>query len=218
MLTDMGVLVVMSAFLPVLLSPPLAAAGGSATMILWAAIVFVSVELGYELGSRAMPLERQAFHWVMSAPISAASLLVARALSLWWIGMPCVAVVAAVGGLGLGLGVGSSAQVAVLGGLLLGISIPVGLAAGVYLGRPDWRHPRQMLTLGGRMVLLALLLALAGGFWITLEVKGWSQAPGTSLIPMDIATWGWVLVAGALATLLCSWAAWRRLRSLEWLH
>jgi hypothetical protein len=218
MLTDMGVLVVMTAFLPVLLAPSLRGVGGGEALFLWAAMIFVSVELGYELGSRALPLERQAIYWVLAAPISAAALLATRTFSLWLLGLPWIGLVALVGSLGLGLGPGVFLRGAALGGLLLVISLPVGLAAGVYLGRPDWRHPRQMLTLGGRMILLALLVTLAGGFWITLRLSSWSQRPEGALVAGDLVMWGSVLAGCAAVTAICSWLAWRRLRGLEWLY
>jgi hypothetical protein len=154
----------------------------------------------------------------MSAPVSAAMLLGARVLSLWLIGMPWIAVVVGVGCLGLGLGPVVFVRAAGLGWLLLAVSVPVGFAAGVYLGRSDWRHPRQMLTLGGRMILLALLFALAGGFWLMLQISGPAQDPGGTLIPGDPVSWGWAIAGGAVVAGLFSWVAWRRLRSLEWLH
>jgi hypothetical protein len=218
MITDMGVLVVMSAFLPVLLAPAVADMPNGGALLLWAAVVFVSVELGYELGSRALPLERTASHWVFAAPLSAARLLATRAAALWLIGVPCVAAVAGVGCVGLGLGPAIFARAAALGGLLLAISLPVGLAAGVYLGRSDWRHPRQMLTLGGRMILLALLLVLAGGFWHTLQVDAVAQGGIDRPLGDDPLTWFWVVCGGAVVAGVCAWVAWRRLRCLEWLH
>ncbi len=97
------------------------------------------------------------------------------------------------------------------GRALFTTTLAAGLAAGVYLGRADWRHPRQMLNLGGRLLLVAILMLLSVGLVLSLTAA--TQPGGLSVDARTAGGWG---AAAALAVIGVSvWAALRRLRRFE---
>lgn len=209
LLWDMGLLLVMASMLPLAAAPMLAE---RPQWVAIPALLFFAAELGYDLGSRAFPLERQALSWVLVAPLSPSRLLAARATVAWVAGVAIIAVagVAAWVGLRLAAPLATAAMLSAWG--LFSVTLPAGFAAGLYLGRADWRHPRQMLGLGGRLLLVGILILLSAGLAVSWSV---GSAPGALQLDLRSAL-GWTVPAGLMVIGLALWAALRRLRVLEW--
>lgn len=207
---DIALLLVMTSFLPLLVAPALA---DRPRWLVVPALLFFATELGYDLGSRAFPLERRALPCVLAAPVGPGALCVARIASWWVMGAGALVLAWAAVTVAFRLAPSHAVLLLLAAVFLLSGSLPAGLAVGIYMGKPDWRHPRQMLNLGGRLVLLALLLLLCGGLLLAFPrvLEGeWSlvRSPAT-LGALALAAVG--LVALSLAT------AARKLRRLEWL-
>jgi hypothetical protein len=177
---------------------------GRASRIPWTALAaIVGAELAFEVASRSLPLERRATHFVRTAPVATGRIGAAR------IGGGVVAGVAA----GLlcwtpsgGWGRVGDAVVwlpALAAGSLVLAAASLGWAASLAFGEPEWRHPRQMLRLPGRLLLLGVLVLAAFGPWI-----GWGTGPAGgpagSLSPglvrhcMSMCAAGFAVAAGAL--------------------
>jgi hypothetical protein len=211
LLWDIGLLVFMSSVLPLLAAPALAR---HVSWIVLPALLFFATELGFDLASRALPLERRALPWVLRAPISPGALCVARMAGTWMLGAPLVAGLAVLATLAVGGG-GGRAALALGGGLVVFTAlVPIGFAAGAFFGQPDWRHPRQMLNLGGRMVLAGLLVILCVGIAFAYAERGSRVDGGRLLLVWGIPAAAGILVLDGVAL----WAAALRLRRFQWLH
>ena len=209
---DMALLVFMSTVLPLLAAPALAR---HVSWIVLPALLFFATELGFDLASRALPLERRALPWVLRAPIAPIALCAARMASVWMLGAPLVAGLAVLATLAVGAD-GVAALVTAACGLgVFTALVPIGFAAGAFFGQPDWRHPRQMLNLGGRMLLAALLVVMSVAIAITYAERGGRLEDARALL----AAWS---VPAALAVLLLDgfaiWATATRLRRFQWLN
>jgi hypothetical protein len=211
LLWDMALLLIMSSVLPLAVVPML---GQHAEWIALPALFFFAAELGYDLGSRAFPLERQAWPWVFAAPLAPRAILAARGAAAWGFGMSLVGVAGAAAWIGLHLS-GRAAPAALgVAGALFSVTLPAGLAAGLYLGRADWRHPRQMLDLGGRLLLIVILLVLSFGLVVSL-----SAAEGGRALSVDArSALAWGAGTGLAVVVAALWLALRRLRRFEGLR
>ena len=132
-----------------------------------AMMIGLTVALGFELGTRTLPLERRALAWTRLAPVSPWRWLIGRcaAVALCALAIVLVATTAIAGALRLDV----RTAVGVLGATLpaLALALATGIATGAFHADPEWKHPRAMLTLGGRVIATALLLAQAIG-WLVL--------------------------------------------------
>lgn len=211
LLWDMGLLLIMSSVLPLAVVPML---GQRAGWVALPALFFFAAELGYDLGSRAFPLERQAWTWVFAAPLSPRAILAARGAAAWGFGMVLVGAAGAAAWIGLHLSGRAAPAALAVAWALFSITLPAGLAAGLYLGRADWRHPRQMLDLGGRLLLIAILLVLSFGLVVSL-----SAAEGGRALSVDArSALAWGAGTGLAVVVAALWLALRRLRRFEGLN
>jgi len=209
LLWDMALLVFMSSVLPILAAPVLA--GHLGRLVLFA-LVFFSAELGFDLASRALPLERRALPWILEAPVSSAAHVLARLASAWLLGWPIVVVVALIATGATGWGAGLAAFHVLLGSFVFTVLVPIGFAAGVFFGQPDWRHPRQMLNLGGRLVLAGILVALS----VTIAIFYAEGAAGPAA--GEASAWLAPIAGIALGLdVIVVWAAASRLRRFQWM-
>ena len=160
------------AFIPVLPMPPVVLAH---TML-----VALTVGLGHEVASRALPFERDAIQWLRIAPIHPTRWVALRvpgvlviALPLFLLGWVAVAVT-------LRLGPSDTANVLLQSGAALATSIAIGFWVGAAFGDPAWRHPRAMLTGTGRLVAVLLLVGQACT-WLALRpmLADWPRIPAT---------------------------------------
>ncbi len=162
-----------------------------------AMLLSLTVALGYEVGTRAIPFERRGLVWARLAPVPAWRWIVGRAVSTLAVALPVVAI-AATGVIGA-LGLTALEIVTTLAIVLpaLAIALAIGLWTGTAHANFEWTHPRAMLTLTGRTLATVLLLAQAVG-WFAWAMYGTHVATGLSatLLPLALAT---VLVPALLA-------------------
>jgi hypothetical protein len=206
LLQDIALIVFMSTVLPILAAPVLA---GHLSRLVLFALVFFSAELGFDLASRALPLERRALPWVLKAPITPAAHVLARLVSVWLLGWPIVAGVAVLATSASGLGARSVVFHLILGSLVFSGMIPIGFVTGVFFGRPEWRHPRQMLDLGGRLVLAGILVTLSVAIALTFAEGGAGRLEVLAILPL-------ILPLVLIMDVFFIWLATVRLRRFEW--
>lgn len=160
------------AFVPVLPMPP--------AVLAHTMLVALTVGLGHEVASRALPFERDAIQWLRLAPIAPARWVISRvpavlaiALPLYLTGWIAVTVT-------LRLGPGDAFSVLLQAGAALATSIALGFWVGAAFGDPAWRHPRAMLKGTGRLVAVILLVGQAA-VWLALRpmLAGWPGIPAT---------------------------------------
>lgn len=208
LLQDIALIVFMSTVLPILAAPVLA---GHLSRLVLFALVFFSAELGFDLASRALPLERRALPWILKAPVTPAAHLLARLVSVWLLGWPIVAAIAVLATWAAGLGGQRVVTHLVLGSLVFTGMVPIGLATGVFFGQPEWRHPRQMLDLGGRLVLAGILVTLSVVIALTMAEGGDGPLGTFALLPF-------LLPLVLSVDLFAIWISTVRLKRFEWLN
>ena len=131
------------------------------------------------------------------APVPAWRWVMGRAVSTLAVALPVVAI-AATGVIGA-LGLTALEIVTTLAIVLpaLAIALAIGLWTGAAHANFEWTHPRAMLTLTGRTLATALLLAQAVGWfaWAMFGARG-SAGSSATLLPLALAA---VLVPALLA-------------------
>jgi len=138
--------------------------------------------------------------------------VLARLSSAWLLGWPVVVFVALVASVASGSGATLTAFHVLLGSFVFTVLIPIGFAAGVFFGQPEWRHPRQMLNLGGRLVLAGILVALS----VTIAIFYAEGAAGPQA--GEASAWIPPMIGIALGVdLIVVWAAVSRLRRFQWM-
>ena len=177
------------AFIPVVPMPP--------EVLAHTMLVALTVGLGHEVASRALPFERDAIQWLRLAPIRPARWVMSRLPGVLVIALPLYLLGWAAVTFMLRLGPGEAARVLLQGGAALATSIAIGFWVGAAFGDPAWRHPRAMLKGVGRLVAVLLLVGQAA-LWLALHPI-LSEWPG---IPAALATL--VIAAGALMFRLAS--------------
>ncbi len=170
------------------------------TLIARSMLLALTVALGFEVGSRAIPFERQGIAWMRMAPVRAWRWVFGRYVGTLAISLPIVAVAGAAVIVGFRLDGGEAAAVLgfALPALLLGLAL--GLWAGAEFGNFKWNNPRAMLTVAGRLLSTLLLLAQAVG-WLTFgfAVESMPAAPYVMVAVTVIAvaaTAGFQVLAG----------------------
>jgi hypothetical protein len=174
-------------------------------------LVALAVGLGYEVGARVVPYEGPALAWCRLAPVSAWRWNLAKLLAGGLISAPLLVLAALVVRAALPLGWSAWGEALAAGGGALLLSLSLGLWTGWTFGDPRWTNPRAMLTLSGRLVASALLIAQAG---IWLGFLAWADfASGDRTWALH--AWG-PLALGALLALPLIGLAVRAARRLEW--
>ena len=148
-------------------------------------LVTLTLSLGNDIGTRALPLERRSLAWARLSPVGGARWVLRRALGVAGLGVVILLTGALVAGTALRL-----PPFVVLDAF--GFALPAaatalafGLMIGALLGDPEWRDPRAMLGPGGRTVS-ALVMLTQGAAWV-----GASHALGSGA-----AGPGWLLTLG----------------------
>ncbi len=162
-----------------------------------AMLLSLTVALGYEVGTRAIPFERHGLTWVRLAPVPAWRWVLGRAVSTLAIALPVVAIAACGVVAALGLTADEIATTIAIVLPALAIALAIGLWTGAAHANLEWTHPRAMLTLTGRTLATLLLLAQAVAWfaWAMFSAPG-DLAHATTLMPLALAT---VLVPALLA-------------------
>lgn len=162
-----------------------------------AMLLSLTVALGYEVGTRAIPFERRGLVWVRLAPVSAWRWVMGRAVSTLAVALPVVAIAATGVIVALGLTAKEIATTLAIVLPALAIALAIGLWTGAAHANFEWTHPRAMLTLTGRTLATVLLLAQAVGWfaWAMFSSPVSAGYPAT-LLPLALAA---VLVPALLA-------------------
>ncbi|HEV8247484.1 MAG TPA: hypothetical protein VGP93_17025, partial [Polyangiaceae bacterium] len=138
--------------------------------------------------------------------------VLARLASAWLLGWPIVVLVALIASWATGASATLGTFHVLLGSFVFTVLVPIGFAAGVFFGQPEWRHPRQMLNLGGRLVLAGILVALS----VTIAVFYADGAAGPQAAEASV----WVAPIAGIALgldIIVVWAAALRLRRFQWM-
>lgn len=196
-LSDIFTAAILWMLLP-LVAAPLYAHGANARELVRIMLIALSVGLGYEVAARAFPIERRAAEWMRLAPVPASRWAAAKLT-----GAAIVSIVLLTLGLG-SLAAGFRLTAGEVGGAVaialpaLAVALSVGLWTGARHGNPDWTNPRAMLTLGGRLIAILLLLAQAA-VWIA-----WIGILATGIVPVSVAIAAPVF--GAVAVVALAWS------------
>jgi hypothetical protein len=151
-----------------------------------AMLLALTVALGYEVGTRAIPFERRGLTWVRLAPVSAWRWVAGRAVSTLAVALPVVAVAALGVIFALGLTAREIAGTFTIVLPALVIALAIGLWTGAAFANFEWTHPRAMLTLTGRALATLLLLAQAVAWfaWTRFIAPG---VPGRVVLVLPLA-------------------------------
>lgn len=157
-----------------LLSAPLAT--WDAPWIARAMLVALAVGLGYEVGARAIPFERDALAWVRLAPVDPGAWVRAKLAGASVVALPLVGIALAGVAIAFRLPARAVGDAGLLALAALLVSLSLGLWTGARFGDPQWINPRAMLGLEGR-VLAALLMVLQVAVWLGIDsaVAGLAQ-------------------------------------------
>jgi ABC-2 type transport system permease protein len=178
-----------------------------------AMLITLSVGMGYEIASRALPLERRAVALMRLAPVATHRWV---ALKLASAGAIALAIVGTAGVILAGSArLPPGDWLAILAAVLpaLALSVALGLWTGARFGNPDWTSPRAVLTLGGRLMAASLMVAQVAG-WLILVAISPERARPTLASPL---TWLPGVLALALAALPIR-AVTARLARIEYLR
>jgi len=176
-----------------------------------AMLLGLTVGLGYEVGARALPLERQGIAWIRLGPVAPARWVGARFTGAALLSVPLMALAAGSMAVTLGLNAREVAETLCVALPALGLALSVGLWTGAVFGRSGWSNPRAMLTVTGRAAA-TLLLLLQAAAWLALSAAAETRRES---LPPGIALWGPALVAALLAIVPLRAAA-ARLAEREW--
>lgn len=160
-----------------------------------AMLTLLAVGIGYEVGARALALERGALAWAHLSPLGSSRWVLGR---LAGVGLLAVAILVPAGA---AVAIGFRLPPAVLPVLAewtlcaAAISISVGLLTGAAFADTGWNHPRAMLSLPGRLAG-TLLLLLQIGAWLWFDASGIHLPAGLLLLSGLAAAAALVALAG----------------------
>ena len=160
-LGDLLIASVLWTLLPLVASP---LADIDRTLLARAMLLGLTVALGFEIGTRAIPFERRGIAWTRLAPVVAWRWVAHRGLSTLTLALPIVAIATWAVTAALGLEPHEVAGTVALVAPALVVALAVGLGMGALHGNFEWTHPRAMLTLSGRALAVLLLLLQALGW------------------------------------------------------
>jgi hypothetical protein len=171
----------------------------------------LAVGLGYEVAARSVPFERRAATWMQLAPVAPGRWIFAKLLSASALSLPLL--LAAWLSVGWALGLPAADRLAALDVGLGAFTLATGLGvwAGTRFGDPRWTNPRGMLTLGGRLVASALMLAQVA-LWSLIALALPGMLSPTACLIGDLV----LLPGAALLSLLPIRSAARRIVRLGW--
>ena len=148
-------------------------------------LVTLTLSLGNDIGTRALPLERRSLAWARLSPVGGARWVLRRALGVAGLSVVILLGGALVAGTALRLPATIALDAFVFALPAAATALGFGLLIGALLGEPEWRDPRAMLGPGGRTVS-ALVMLTQGAAWVAA-----SHALGTGP-----AGAGWLVTLG----------------------
>jgi len=128
-------------------------------------LVALTLSLGNDIGTRALPLERRSLAWARLSPVGGARWVLRRAFGVAGLAVAILLAGALVAGTALRLPPLDTLAAFAFALPAAATALGFGLLIGALLGDPEWRDPRAMLGPGGRTVS-ALVMLTQGGAWI----------------------------------------------------
>jgi hypothetical protein len=128
-------------------------------------LVTLTLSLGNDIGTRALPLERHALAWARLSPVGGARWVLRRALGVAGLAVAILLAGAVLAGTALRLPLPGIADAFLFELPAAATALGFGLLIGAWLGDPEWRDPRAMLGAGGRTVS-ALVMLTQGAVWV----------------------------------------------------
>jgi hypothetical protein len=162
-----------------LLAVPLLPAGD--TRVARAMLLLLAVGIGYEVGARALAIERGGLAWARLAPVGPMRWILGRLAGVAVLSLALLAGAGAAVALGFRLPPGSLPGLAEWVVSAAAVSVSLGLLTGAAFADTTWSHPRAMLNVPGRLAgTLLLVLQSVGWLWLGLEPAAWP--PGALLL------------------------------------
>ncbi len=158
-----------------LFAVPLVPAGR--TDLARAMLVLLAIGIGYEVGARALALERRGLAWARLSPLGPARWVRGRLAGVAILAAALLLPATAAVTLGFRLPPAVVPRLLEWACSAAAVSISLGLLTGAAFADTAWSHPRAMLSLPGRLAGLALLLAQVGA-WLALPALGVHPPPG----------------------------------------
>lgn len=171
-------------------------------------LITLTLSLGNDVGTRALPIERHSLAWARLSPVGGARWVLHRALGVGLLSLAILAAGAGLAGTALGLPPFEMLDAFVFAVAAAATSVGFGLLVGAKLADPEWRDPRAMLGPGGRTVSAFVLLS-QGACWIAA-----SHAIGPG--PVGPAWLGVMLALGALVAAATVFATARTIERREY--
>jgi len=131
-------------------------------------LVTLTLSLGNDIGTRALPLERRSLAWARLSPIGGARWVLERALGVADLSVVILLAGALIASAALRLPLSLAMNAFAFGLPAAATALGFGLWIGALLGDPDWRDPRAMLGPGGR-ALSALVMLSQGAAWVAVS-------------------------------------------------
>jgi hypothetical protein len=150
-------------------------------------LVTLTLSLGNDIGTRALPLERRSLAWARLSPVGGARWVLRRAIGVAGLGVAILLAGALLAGTALGLPAPVTLDAFAFALPAAATALGFGLLIGALLGDPEWRDPRAMLGPGGRTVS-ALVMLTQGAAWV---------AASHALGPRPAGA-GWLAVLGSI--------------------
>lgn len=178
-------------------------------MLVLAMLVALSVGLGYEIASRAVPFERSGIVWIRLAPVLPRTWIVAKLIGAALAATPILLLAALSTVFAFRLPARELVVIASVAGPALLLALSIGIWTGAAFGREDWTNPRAMLTPVGRIVATTLLVLQAGAWLVVafgIDSLRRAGVPGAVLvaIPALVALVLAALPLGAAASLVAA--------------
>ena len=148
-------------------------------------LVTLTLSLGNDIGTRALPLERHSLAWARLSPVGVPRWVLRRALGVAALGVAILLAGALVAGAALRLSPLEILDAFAFALPAAATALGFGLLLGALVGDPEWRDPRAMLGPGGRTVSAVVMLT-QGAMWV-----GASHALGPGVVGA-----GWLVTLG----------------------
>ncbi|MGH3118931.1 MAG: putative ABC transporter permease subunit [Gaiellales bacterium] len=176
-----------------------------------AMLLALTVGLGYEVATRAVPFERSGAAWIRLAPVPVGRWVAVKMTGAAVVSLPLMGLAGAALQFAYPMSFWVWIEIAALVVPALGLSLAFGLWTGVAFADFRWTNPRAMITLSGRLAASMLLIVQAVGWLGLAAVLGLNRGS----LPGGLQLYG-PLVMAALAGTLPIRATTIRLSKLEW--
>jgi len=193
--------VVLAAVLWPLAALLLPQAEGAPLPVARALVIMLAGGMGMEIGSRSVPIERRAALWNRLTAVPPGRWAFGKGLTAAALGLPLLAIAVLVIVRFLDLAWADGLVLVAAAGSAFVVSAALGVRLGASFGDPEWRHPRAMLRLSGRL-LATLLVVIQAAVWLVgfglMDSGLGSRHPLTLLGPGALAfSIAWLVLTSA---------------------